>query len=199
MWLKWPKLTFQRLNIYVWNVHMLMMSLYIKPLNSISNVVWTDVLIRKWNLLSEESADVLVVRQLQWVQDQDARPAVDQEETLCLDKDRTTWQNRFNGGDSPLYHRVPVTALLKALLQRQTQTPEHRITQKTSTKLLLSVERSGGTCTGGCCDLGEGFPAARSDPPETQEENTLKSLHFNTKPAERKSFKRKMDFRFSLF
>lgn len=65
------------------------------PLNSISNVVWTDVLIRKWNLLSEESADVLVVRQLQWVQDQDARPAVDQEETLCLDKDRTTWQNRF--------------------------------------------------------------------------------------------------------
>lgn len=54
------------------------------PLNSISNVVWTDVLIRKWNLLSEESADVLVVRQLQWVQDQDARPAVDQEETLCF-------------------------------------------------------------------------------------------------------------------
>lgn len=29
MWLKWPKLTFQRLNIHVWNVHMLMMSLYI--------------------------------------------------------------------------------------------------------------------------------------------------------------------------
>lgn len=73
---------------------------------------------------------------------------------------------------------------------RDKQKPEHRITKKTSTKLLLSVERSDSTCTGGCCDLGEGFPAARSDPPATQEENTLKSLHFNSKPAERRPFKK---------
>lgn len=200
MWLKWPKLTFPKtkhlclkcshaddvtLNSHPWTRFQTLFELTswsgseTYSLRSLQTFSWYDS-------FSESRTRM---HGLQWTK----------KKHFVLDKDRTTWQNRFNGGDSPLYHRVPVTALLKALLQRQTQTPEHRITQKTSTKLLLSVERSGSTCTGGCCDLGEGFPAARSDPPETQEENTLKSLHFNTKPAERKSFKRKMDFRFSLF
>lgn len=39
--------------------------------------VFCPLCVLRWNSLSDESADVVVVRQFQWVHDQEARPAND--------------------------------------------------------------------------------------------------------------------------